>query len=348
MKNKIILILSFVLSTVSYAKNTKVDNDLTQERPLSLLKLIVKSESIVDSEKEFWINVMPSMSNEQKKTLYNILNNEQEILKNLSENLNAPDTERLKALGGFVKHFDSNNFDFEVLADYKNLVNAKADDSIIKNFISYQAVNKKEIYYFDKEWKLSKTEVKDGFYREVLGKTEQGNLVVQDFYQKNKSPHTAPFVIKKGGDVKSTSLFEIDGRKVWFNEDKSLSRATFITLINNARTITSEAIYEKGKLVAVRIGANTYLLYDKGKIIAVIYNHTNLHYPELSFFREDGSLFAQVFIVGDNRNNLLTAKYYDENTNKIDKNQDNEQTLKSLLDRYNNVIQHIITRTYYN
>ena len=50
-----------------------------------LEELVIKTPSMNDKEREYWINIMPIMTDEQVKRLHDILINEKEKLKNIDD-----------------------------------------------------------------------------------------------------------------------------------------------------------------------------------------------------------------------------------------------------------------------
>ena len=53
------------------------------------------------------------------------------------------------------------------------------------------------LHYLDAKRQPADKPVKDGYYRKELGKTADGRLVVQHFYQNSDKPASAPFLLKK-------------------------------------------------------------------------------------------------------------------------------------------------------
>ena len=100
---------------------------------------------------------------------------------------------------------------------------------------------KKEIIYFDEDFNLAEKEVANGYYREILGEDEKGFLVVQDFYQDTKTPQTAPFLIKKGGNVKSGDFKEAQDFMLWFDKNKKISSA--VVLDEKGEQISPDALF---------------------------------------------------------------------------------------------------------
>ena len=61
-----------------------------------------------------------------------------------------------------------------------------------------------------------------GYYRVVLGKTADGRDVIQDYYQDNGKPQTAPIILKKEAKLHDFDSGMSDSRIVWYREDGSV------------------------------------------------------------------------------------------------------------------------------
>lgn len=59
--------------------NVQVPAELTAKFPV-LIELILSSESMNDEERQYWVNILPVMTDEQIKNLYGILENEKNQL----------------------------------------------------------------------------------------------------------------------------------------------------------------------------------------------------------------------------------------------------------------------------
>lgn len=105
----------------------------------------------------------------------------------------------------------------------------------------YRPAKRNRESYFDAQGEPSAEAVGGGFFRRLLGKTEEGAAVVQDFYQDSQSPYTLPFVLndaedwhKFRADPQPAALFYPDGtlymmsdshnnnqrNETWFFRDK--------------------------------------------------------------------------------------------------------------------------------
>jgi len=65
--------------TPSPKSNVQVPAELLAKFPV-LVELILSSESMNDEERQYWINILPIMTEEQVKNLYGILENEKKQL----------------------------------------------------------------------------------------------------------------------------------------------------------------------------------------------------------------------------------------------------------------------------
>lgn len=61
-----------------------------------------------------------------------------------------------------------------------------------------------------------------GYYRKSLGSTADGRLVIQDYYQDNGAPQTAPLILKKDADPHGFDSSAGDSRIVWYRADGSI------------------------------------------------------------------------------------------------------------------------------
>lgn len=114
--------------------------------------------------------------------------------------------------------------------------------------LQYQPIAKTRTRYYDARGQLVEHATKGGFYREVLGRTQQERLVLQDFYQDSGQPYTLPFVAVKDAQLK---IFEgaavRDGRTVWLKPDGSLLR---VADFKNGQAIGETWFFDRNKAVA--------------------------------------------------------------------------------------------------
>lgn len=79
--------------------------------------------------------------------------------------------------------------------------------------------NKNKLEAFISSVHFSKKPQIYGYYRILLGETEAGSLVVQDFYQHDNRPKTEPYTIKNANDLKKWSPPSVDGRVIYWNTE---------------------------------------------------------------------------------------------------------------------------------
>ena len=74
------------------------------------------------------------------------------------------------------------------------------------------------LHYLDAKRQPADKPVKDGYYRKELGKTADGRLVVQHFYQNSDKPASAPFLLKKDA-APDSGMENADGKIMLASDD---------------------------------------------------------------------------------------------------------------------------------
>ena len=105
--------------------------------------------------------------------------------------------------------------------------------------------------YADRDGKPSEQPSPGGFIRKTLGKTADGRLVVQDYYQDSNTPQTAPFTLKKDADPRDYTTGAVDGKITWYRPDGSILA---IQQYRNGAPISRLNHYRNGRLNHYRSG----------------------------------------------------------------------------------------------
>ena len=100
-------------------------------------------------------------------------------------------------------------------------------------------------YYADRYGLPTRRAVSGGYIRKILGKTADGRLVVQDYYQHSGTPQTAPLTLKKDADPADFSPAAVDGKIVWYRPDGSI-RA--IQQYRDGAAVSPLNYYHEGRL----------------------------------------------------------------------------------------------------
>ena len=100
-------------------------------------------------------------------------------------------------------------------------------------------------YYADRYGLPTRRAVSGGYIRKILGKTADGRLVVQDYYQHSGTPQTAPLTLKKDADPADFSPAAVDGKIVWYRPDGSI-RA--IQQYHDGAAVSPLNYYHEGRL----------------------------------------------------------------------------------------------------
>ena len=100
-------------------------------------------------------------------------------------------------------------------------------------------------YYADRYGLPTRRAVSGGYIRKILGKTADGRLVVQDYYQDSGTPQTAPLTLKKDADPADFSPAAVDDKIVWYRPDGSI-RA--IQQYRDGAAVSPLNYYHEGRL----------------------------------------------------------------------------------------------------
>lgn len=171
--------------------------------------------------------------------------------------------------------------------------------------LGYQVFNpqknpdKRSIRYFDKWYRPEVRATKNGFYREIIGKTPDGRAVVQDFYQNNDTPYTTPYIAIKDAKLR---LFDnksaIDSRVGWFHADGTLN---FIADYQNGKPQGEWWLFQNQKMVAHIIDkiekkdddmVQMRFFYPNGSLMAE--RITRQENSKIFFYYEHGSAMLQI------------------------------------------------------
>lgn len=167
-----------------------------------------------------------------------------------------------------------------------------------RKYVESQIVKKdgKTTYFYDKEFNRVKRKTADGFYRVVLGKTTDGNCVIQDFYAKTNKKQSEPAIYAQGNCDSGAAEDIYDGAFISYDENQ-LIRDTFyrfrkgkmITAIDDEKYIEHDPDTGSVTLVGTCQSCKT-----KGDIAIVM----------TAIFNKNGSDKLNIFIV-TNRQELL-------------------------------------------
>jgi hypothetical protein len=157
-------------------------------------------------------------------------------------------------------------------------------------------LQEKKVYYFTPKFKLAKRPAKGGFYREILGKTSDGNLVIQDFYQDSGTKQIDPAVVSVKNEKNSDSSAVEDGILTFYSEDGKVSS---FKQTDVARNEVVYGNYVDGTLVMTietdlkEENVLTTFFYPNGK--KMIQVHGSVFGGEEEYFDDDGKLlFSQL------------------------------------------------------
>lgn len=144
-------------------------------------------------------------------------------------------------------------------------------------------------YYFDAQGKLADKPQTQGFYRKIMGMTNNGLIVAQDFYQDTKTPQSAVFTIKQGGNEKNFDSIETTGLMILFLPDGSLDK---MLEFDNGKQIGYSTIFKDHSiLLTTKVGESKFFLYHPHSqiLLACLDSTKSNELTEVVLFRPDGS-----------------------------------------------------------
>lgn len=171
----------------------------------------------------------------------------------------------------------------------------------------YQTDKEIKTLYFSADATPSDTPAEGGYYRKILGKTADGRLAVQDFYQDNDQAQTGVSLLVKDADPTDFSLDPVDSKTVWYRKDGSIK---FIADMQAGKTLGYYNHYLDGRLIAqYDIGTeddttlaqlpgwgriDSAVLYPDGRYMAAyVQGETQ---PLSVYFRADGSPLIALYL----------------------------------------------------
>ena len=169
-----------------------------------------------------------------------------------------------------------------------------------------------------------------GYYRKALGKTADGRLVVQDYYQDSGKPQTAPFILKKDSDPHDFDSNSSDSKTVWYREDGSVQS---IQDYRDGKESGRHNFYQNGRLAVQlpkadgdddpaddpynrdlgEIGSGLRLYYPSGKLMAILQSDDD---GAQILYREDGSPLIAVHNSADDKPKEVSS--WDKDGNLLD------------------------------
>lgn len=163
-----------------------------------------------------------------------------------------------------------------------------------QNDLSYNPLAERPRYFFDKEGNPAEEASAGGYYRDILGTTDDGKTIAQDFYQDSQTPQVAPFILRAGFEHN----FDVegnDGRVVWFTEEGKVEAIR--QFVDGAEQGWGLAISELGM---VRDANGSFVFINsEGQVFASLENDEfTAYYPNgqsmatMRLNSEDGEVYA--------------------------------------------------------
>lgn len=171
-------------------------------------------------------------------------------------------------------------------------------DTFLPETPAYQADSDPQTLYFDAQGLPAEAAAAGGYYRKVLGKSGDGRLVVQDFYQDNDQAQTGVSLLVKDADPADFSFDPVDSKTVWYRADGSvkaiadLESGDIIGYFNYYQDNKLMLQYSLNGLMPAEVPDWGYigsaLFYPDGRYMTVYVSNHDDHTVSIHF-RADGS-----------------------------------------------------------
>ena len=167
------------------------------------------------------------------------------------------------------------------------------------------------IAYYDGEFRKKAKPAKGGYYRMLLGRTAEGQAVVQDFYQDNGARQSSPFIITDDKKLKLADPFDIglNGKIAFYSREGRLQR---INRYKNGLAVEEWRYDLKNRLInhtsTTPSGDSSILTYgENGKLL-----HSFTFQEDTgssAYYRPDGSLIYTIrYDVSEDSTVILDAR----------------------------------------
>lgn len=201
----------------------------------------------------------------------------------------------------------------------------QADAASYRTSLAYEPLAQKRVYYYNRSGVLAEKPVRGGFYREVIGYTDDGRVVVQNKYQDSGRVQTAPFAVKKGGSEADFDYAANDSLTVWFDsEGEAEGAAEFRKGDIHGWSADFHGRQLLARHKADKAGNGQVLLYDNGHPFA--YFKVSPSEKVTVFFYANGSAMLQYI---EKESQEPETNTWDEQGKAVDPKGMNDKALKA-------------------
>ena len=182
-----------------------------------------------------------------------------------------------------------------------------ADKAAKAENITYIA-GEAQTFYYDADGKKTAQPAPGGYFRKLVGKTADGRIVAQDFYQDSGKPQTALFILRADAaadDFRTTDVFRAamaDSPVVTYGRTGAVYRVDYPVQADN--TTHRTGVYHEGRLLAQHaLLPGTRDPDDPLSELSALPDYYRYFYP-------DGRL--QLLAMGEKRGDGIRAAYRDD------------------------------------
>lgn len=212
-----------------------------------------------------------------------------------------------------------------------------AAQDVAPNQLDYIAASAPTTFYYTPQGEPSSTQVENGYYRQILGKTSDGRSVAQDFYQATQKPQTSPFILMVNASEQSFDKSVLDSRVIWYDGQGEI---TSVGEFSNGVQQGWLNVYEFNQLIMqlrdndkgidIRYFVPSEQLWGEARLQENL-NTGAVSLANLTFYHGNGKVLSEVKV--DESGKPTGVNTYDTNGQRVDAKQ-NATLNETMLRRF--------------
>lgn len=146
--------------------------------------------------------------------------------------------------------------------------------------------------YYDTDGNLVEAPVAGGFYRNLLGYTQEGYAVVQDFYQDSQTKQINATIIRDPANLQNFNVDVTEGRTIWYSPKGVITQFADVSegqVVRSGDYLNGRLASDYEVLVETNGGRMTWY-YDNGKPMLISTQNSPAADTTFQYFSQDGKL----------------------------------------------------------
>ncbi|XXQ67444.1 hypothetical protein ACKLNO_07365 [Neisseriaceae bacterium B1] len=167
-------------------------------------------------------------------------------------------------------------------------LNVTADTALLQ-------IEKREsrtIAYYTVDGQLAEAKQAGGFYRNLLGRTQEGYAVVQDFYQDSETKQTNAIIIRDEANLTNFDVAVTEGRTIWYTPAGAVKQFADVkngSIVRYGQYLNGQLALDEETLTETK-GHRISAYYDNGKPMFVATQNSPAADLTNQFYAKGGTL----------------------------------------------------------